>query len=159
MAKRSKLFDAFVKNANAIMRAKGIKRKDLASAVGVNPVSVSRWLHQTSEPSLYYIERICDALGAEAPDLFEIREPKKSYSLSDHVLGDVIQCDGSEFYQDMIEEEPMTFAEVLEKSGHDLSKRFTAIIIAEDIISGRVYRYGNHKQGEVELIGQTEGYA
>ena len=50
------------KRIRTVMDQIGVRQTDLAEKVGVNPVTVNRWLSAQSEPSLELLVRICDAL-------------------------------------------------------------------------------------------------
>ena len=45
-------------------------QKDVARAMGISPVALSRLLHR-GRPDYDTLERLADALGVDIPDLFE----------------------------------------------------------------------------------------
>lgn len=43
----------------------------------------------------------------------------------------------------------------------DIAKGYPDVqmVIEEDFLNGHIFRYGNHKEGEWELVGKTIGFA
>lgn len=58
--------------------------------------------------------------------------------------------------QDFEFDKPVTLGDLLIKIGYT---KGTVIVIAESYLSGTVYRYSNHKQGEWEIVGGMKGFA
>jgi transcriptional regulator with XRE-family HTH domain len=52
--------------------AKGFTQTDLAEALGVSPMQVSRWATGKAEPNSVTRARICNALGVEPMQLYYI---------------------------------------------------------------------------------------
>jgi transcriptional regulator with XRE-family HTH domain len=64
-------------NIKGVLKSKGMTQEELASKLGVHPVTLSQNLSRN--PTVNYLQRIADALGVNIIDLFNNADEKKQY--------------------------------------------------------------------------------
>lgn len=154
----------FLANARKAMKAKNITNRQLASFMQVHPVTVSRWLHGESDMPLMRIEQLSTCLKISPYTLFKVRTPKMTYALDDEVYGDIIRCGNAEIFAESFYDKhgrAPTFRDVLKAAHYNPNKDglMCPIIIGETALEGEVYRCFNYNDDEINLIGDTQGYA
>lgn len=154
----------FLANARKAMKAKNITNRQLASFMQVHPVTVSRWLHGESDMPLMRIEQLSTCLNTSSYTLFKVRTPRMTYALDDEVYGDIIYCGNTKIFAENFYDKHgrvPTFRDVLKAAHYSLKKGgiMCPIIIGETALDGRVYRCFNYNDDEINLIGDTQGYA
>lgn len=84
---------ALTENLNALMKAKGIKSKELAESAGVSKSAVSHWLAGDNSPNIEILAKICQAYDVKLSEMlnekieatYEDKELLKKYrSLDDY---------------------------------------------------------------------------
>lgn len=63
--------DNFVRNLGRYLKQYGIKRKDLAAAVGVSTATISLWMKKKRSPELSRLEPVARKLGVTVPQLLQ----------------------------------------------------------------------------------------
>lgn len=53
----------------AVLAERGVSGKDLANALGVSPITVSRWAQNSSQPDLYMLDKIARYLNVDVSEL------------------------------------------------------------------------------------------
>lgn len=53
----------------AVLAEQGVSGKDLANALGVSPITVSRWAQNSSQPDLYMLDKIARYLNVDVSEL------------------------------------------------------------------------------------------
>ena len=56
-------------NIKTLVVKKGMTCAQLADKVGVSPVTLSRWINGTFEPTYDTLKKVCDALQASATEV------------------------------------------------------------------------------------------
>ena len=79
--------------------------------------------------------------------------------LTEECCYDIVECNGHKIYQhpEVRDEHWMTFQEILDKCGCSNDGSYS--IVANNILEGRVFSFGNHDHDLIHVVGYTNGYA
>lgn len=148
-------------NLKNALKRKGIRQAALAKALGVSRASVHSWLVGKTQPTLENLMRISDLLGEPIDGIIkgDTKESSRmNFQMDEPLYYDVISAGGIQHYYIEMEEHP-TLREILVKCYGKGWNRSVHYVICQNMLSGIVICVNNHRKGNAEVIGTTEGYA
>lgn len=156
------------KNIKRILKKKNITQAELARRAGMPRSVISEIVNGKRKiVRLDTLVRIGDALKLMFPwCLAWPMVPPSVYTLygqflylTDECCYDIVECNGHKIYQhpEVRDEHWMTFQEILDKCGCSMDKSYS--IVAQNLLEGKVFNFGNHDHDLIHIVGYTNGYA